>query len=147
MSIRCVAGVAFIYMQLYVTCWCITGLMEPLGSTSQNWCGAKSLSMAVSIIPVDCVHLCQEHSTSVCALMVGRTYLQLVHSPSPPLLPPTHPPIYPLIHNMCKTTGVVKTISKTSSEYIHVLCGRVSYETVAIDCSTYTANLAWLQCE
>ena len=38
--------------------WYITGPVGPLGSTNQNWLGAKLLPMAVSICPVVCVHPC-----------------------------------------------------------------------------------------
>ena len=48
-----------------------------------------------------------EHSTTVCALMVGRTCLRLAHLP--PLPPPTYPP---LIHDTCDITWVVKKPSQ-----------------------------------
>ena len=35
-------------------CQCITGPVGPLGSTNQNWLGAKLLPMAVSILLADC---------------------------------------------------------------------------------------------
>ena len=49
-----------------------------------------------------------EHSTTVCALMVGRTCLRLALPCPPPLA---------LIHDTHGIIGVIKTISKTSSEY------------------------------
>ena len=39
--------------------WCITGPVGPLGSTNQNWLGAKLLPMAISIYPVVCVLPCR----------------------------------------------------------------------------------------
>ena len=36
--------------------WCIAGPVSLLGSTNQNWLGAKLLPMAVVIYPVVCVH-------------------------------------------------------------------------------------------
>ena len=35
--------------------WCIIGPVSPLGSTNQNWLGAKLLPMAISIYPALCM--------------------------------------------------------------------------------------------
>ena len=69
--------------------WCITELVEPLGSTNQSWCGVKLLTMSISTHPVDCVHICHllRDGTTVGALMAGGIRLWLAHPP----LPPTHP--------------------------------------------------------
>ena len=87
--------------------WCITGPVEPLVNTNQNWWGAKLLPMSVSVYPVDCVHLCYLLTTQYhCLCSNGRE-----NSPStcpPTLLPPT----YPLIHNTCDTTGIVNKLSQ-----------------------------------
>ena len=77
--------------------WCITGLVGPLGSTNQSWCGVKLLTMSVPAYPVGCVRMCRllGDSTTVRALMAGRTCLQLAHPCLPTTPPPsTHLPLY-----------------------------------------------------
>ena len=84
---------------------CTTGLVEPLESTNQNWCGVRLLPMSVSTYPVDCVHLChllkaQHH----CLCPNGREGTIRLAYPLPYM-------------RHCDITGIVKTISKTSSKY------------------------------
>ena len=88
--------------------WCITGLVGPLGSTNQSWCGVKLLSMFVSTHPVGCAHICH-------LLRAQRHYRCPNGREGPPstcpptLSPPTHPPP---IHDACDITGVVKKLSQ-----------------------------------
>ena len=90
--------------------WCITGPMEPLGSTNQNWCGVKLLPMLILAHSVDCVRLCHLlRAMHHCLCPNGR---EGPPSACPP--PLTHPP---LILDTRDITGVVKTISKTSNNY------------------------------
>ena len=86
-------------------CWCITGPVGPLGSTNQNWLGAKLLPMAILIYPVVCVHLCcllrtQHH----CLWPNGREGLPSAFPPAPTTLHPfsTHPPPYKQRYRGCK---------------------------------------------
>ena len=104
--------------------WCI---MWPVESLGHNWLGAKLLPMSISNYPMDCVHLCcllraQYH----CLCPNGGEGLPSTCSPTTtPPLPAAHTL---LIHSTQDITGVIKTISNTSMQ-----------------CSTYTANLTWLQ--
>ena len=73
--------------------WCITGPVGPLGSTNQNWLGAKLLPMAVSIHPVVCVHPCRLLRAQYhCLWPNGREGL-------PSACPPTHP-LISVIHDI-----------------------------------------------
>ena len=97
--------------------WCITGPVGPLGSTNQNWLGAKLLPMAILIYHVVCVHRCclfraQHH----CLWPNSREDLSSTCPPTP-TTPAPLPTTHPLISTICDITGVVKTNSKTSSEY------------------------------
>ena len=118
---------------------CITGPAGPLGSTNQNWLGAKILLMALLIYPVVYVHSCcllraQQH----CLQLNNREGLPLACPPTsttcppPPtyLPPPTHPPLpICLISATHDITGVVKNYLKNQQ---WILYSRVSYETLAI---------------
>ena len=66
-----------LFADLVKPSWYITGPVDPLGSTNQNWLGAKLLPMAVSIHPwfVYIPVVCWGHSTTVWGLMVGRACL------------------------------------------------------------------------
>ena len=103
MHINCVAidiQVCFhrqFFANLVKPSWCITGPVGPLGSTNQNWLGAKLLPMPVSIYPVVCVHPCcllraQHH----CLWPDSRESLPSACTPTPttPRLLPTHPSPY-----------------------------------------------------
>ena len=86
--------------------WCITGPVGPLGSTNQNWLGARLLPMAVSIYPVVCVHSCrllraQHHSL----------WRNCREGP-PSACPPAPTTLHLLISAICDTTGVVKNYLK-----------------------------------
>ena len=88
------------------------------GSTNQNWRDVKLLPMSISTSPMDCGHVAYwEDSTTVCALMVGKTHLQLAHPPHHSH--PSHPPTL-LYKTLMILQGSYKTISKTSSEYCTV---------------------------
>ena len=96
---------------------CITGPVGQLGSTNQNWLYAKLLPMAISTYSVVCVHPChllraQHH----CVWPSGREGLPLACPPTPsPSCPSPTPKT--LISAICDITGIVKELSKTSSEY------------------------------
>ena len=99
--------------------WCITGPVGPLESTNQNWLGANLLLMAILVYPVVCVHPshllgAQNH----CLCPNGRESPHSACPSTPTALPPPTPlsPTHPLIHDTCDITGIVKTISKTSSK-------------------------------
>ena len=97
---------------------CITGSVGPLGSTNQNWWGAKLLPMAVLIYPVDCVYLWH-------LLRAQHHYLCPTGKENLPSALPTHPRyITPVI-----LQGAVKNYL-TNQQWI--LRGRVIYETLAI---------------
>ena len=84
---------------------CITGPVGPLGSTNQNWLGAKLLPMAVLIYPVVCVHPCRLLKTQHhCLWSNGRENLLSACPPTP-----THSP---LISDTRGITGVVKNCPK-----------------------------------
>ena len=85
---------------------CITGPLESLGSTNQNWCGDKLLPTFVSTYPVDCVHLC-EHRATVCALIAGEPAFGL---PTHPHHPDIHQP--PRTYDTRDITGVTKNYLK-----------------------------------
>ena len=61
----------------------ITGLVGPLGSTNQSWCGVKLLTMSVLTHPVVCVH--------VCHLLRGQHHCWCPNGKEnpPPACPPT----------------------------------------------------------
>ena len=123
------------YRQLFSNpvklCWCITGPVGPLGSTNQNWLGAKLLPMAILIYPVVCVHSCcllrtQHH----CLWPNGREDSSLAWPPNPTTPahspPPTHPPPY---KQHLRYYRGCKNYLKNQQWILH---SRVSYETVAI---------------
>ena len=71
----------------------IIGPVGPLGTTSQNWWGARLLPMAVSIYPVDCVHLCHlRRAQHHCLCSNGRENPPSACIPCPlhPLTPHTY---------------------------------------------------------
>ena len=98
--------------------WTITGPVGPLGSTNQNWLGARLLPMAISIYPVVCVHSCHQLEALHHCLWpnvregppLACQHTSMPLSPSPthilpqPLLPPTTlflttpPSTHPLPH-------------------------------------------------
>ena len=84
--------------------------------------------MAVLIYPVDCVYFCSLRgcSTTVCALIAGRACLRLAQ-PLPPL--PPLPSTQLLIYNTHDITEFVKKLSQNQQR---IMCGTVSYETLAI---------------
>ena len=84
--------------------WCITGPLEHLGSTNQNWCSVKLLPVSVSSSPVDCVHLCRLLAAwghGLCPIYIanGRVGTPLACPPSPttPYPPPTPLHVTPMI--------------------------------------------------
>ena len=103
--------------------WCITGPVGPLGSTNQNWLGAKLLPMAVLIYPVVCVHPCRLLRAQYhCLWSNGREGLPSACSPAPT----TPCPLVSAIHDI---TGVVKNYLKNLQWILH---SKSSYKTVAI---------------
>ena len=81
--------------------WCIAGLVGPLGSANQSWCGVKLLTMSVSTHSVGCVHICH--------LLRGQHHCQCPNGNENPAsaCPPT-PTRSPPIHDMCDITIVAK---------------------------------------
>ena len=119
----------YFYKQLFANPvklpWCITGPVEPLGSTNQNCLSVELLPMHMFVLtyPADCVHLYRLLETqSHCLCPNGRVNLPLACPPThttsrPPSHPPfSHPPT-PYIWHPWYYKGCKKTISKTSSEY------------------------------
>ena len=78
------------------------------GNSNQNWWGVR-LPMFILTYPVDCVHLCHLLRIQHHSLCINGKELAFGL--------PTHPPTHPLIHDTRDITGIIKTISKTSSEY------------------------------
>ena len=92
--------------------WCITGLVEPLESTDENWWGTKLLPISVLIYPVDCNCVATSLSPILrtqhhCLYTNDRKICLWLSHPFSPLYP--LPPTHPLIHNTHDITGVVKT--------------------------------------
>ena len=67
----------------------------------------------------------------------GVTHLRLPTHPTPLL------PAHPLIHAICDITVVVKKVCSKSSSVSQLL--QIVTKHQPKDCSSYTANLAWLQ--
>ena len=103
----------------------------PLRSTNQNQWGIRLLLMAISIYPVDSVHLyhllrAQHH----CLCPNGRENPPLACPPTPttPLTSPTHPPTPLYMISMILQLGVVKNYLQNQQWIMH---SKVSYETLA----------------
>ena len=96
--------------------WCITGPVQPLGSTNQSSWGTRLLPMSVSTYPVDYVHLCHLLSTQHnCLCPNGKENPPSVCPPTPTTIPTLLSPPTPIhTHDI---TRVVKAILKTSSKY------------------------------
>ena len=117
-----------LFADLVKQSWCITRPVGPLGSTNQNWLGARLLLLAVLIYPVVCVHSCfllrAQHHCLWPSFKEG--------SPSACLpTPTTTRPLlltYSLISTIHDITGVVKNYLKNQKWIMH---DRVSYKTVA----------------
>ena len=88
--------------------WCITGTVEPLGSTNQSWLAAKLLPMSVLIYPVDCVHFCHLLRTQHHCLFPNDWENPPLAFPSTPTTPISLPPT---IHDTYDITAVVKNSS------------------------------------
>ena len=74
--------------------WYITGPVGPLGSTNQNWLGARLLPIAISIYPVVCVHPSYLLKAQHHCLWPLASWPTRPGHPSPAIphpLPPTHP--------------------------------------------------------
>ena len=91
--------------------WCITGPIDPLASTNQNWLVAKLLPWPSQpilwfvYIPV----VCWEHSATVCGLMAGSFSLPTHNHPLPPIHPPPykhHPWYYRIVTKLSQPLAV-----------------------------------------
>ena len=90
--------------------WCITGPVEPLGSTYQNWWVPNYChAMSILIYPVDCVHLCHLLRTQhYCPCPNGKENPCSTCPPTPTTpcpLPPTYVlpfALYPWYYQGCK---------------------------------------------
>ena len=104
--------------------WCIKEPVGSLGSTKQNWLGAKLLPMAISIYPVVYVHpYCLLGAQHHCLWQNGRENPPSACPPTP-TTPTSLPPIHPLISDTHDITGVVKIYLKN---YVVVNTAQQSY--------------------
>ena len=112
--------------------WCIMyRIMEPLGSTNQNWLCARLLPIAILIYPVDCVHLChllrkQHH----CLCSNGKKNLPLACPPTR-IPPPTLYSWHLWYYRDCKKVSQKPAVNTTWQSLLW---------------NTGYKNLVWLQC-
>ena len=71
--------------------WCITGPVEPLGSTNKNWWDAKLVPVSISIYPVDCIQLRNLLKTQHNCLCLNSMENQSLTCPPTLILTTLHP--------------------------------------------------------